>query len=119
MVKTRGAAWVALMACSIVLTEASPGYGSLSQVEIRKTLIHEHLLKCYLAKRMLPEATAEYEIILRYKPDDAARLDLDYANAVFILRRYGKQPLPYDGPIIRRFSKPPAPMLRQDRDDLI
>jgi len=39
------------------------------------------LVKCYVAKRMLPAAIKEYQILIKYNPNDA-RMRFDYGNCL-------------------------------------
>jgi len=51
------------------------------EVADRKASIHKVLLKCYLAKRKMPDALNEYQIILGHEPSNA-RMHFDYGNAL-------------------------------------
>jgi tetratricopeptide (TPR) repeat protein len=58
---------------------------AISEMDVRKAFIHETLLKCYLAKRLLPEAQREYKAVLLYKPNDA-RMHFDYGNCMLTMQ---------------------------------
>lgn len=51
------------------------------EIEMRKAFIHQILVKCYVAKKMLPAAIKEYQILAKYNPNDA-RMRFDYGNSL-------------------------------------
>jgi len=76
-----GVPW-ALLLVAISLPPASI---AVSETDVRKAFIHETLLKCYLEKRMLPEAQKEYKAVLTFKPNDA-RMHFDYGNCMLTMQ---------------------------------
>jgi stress-induced-phosphoprotein 1 len=83
MSNRRKTAALSVVAFSILLLQGSPGF-AVNEIEVRKAFIHEQLLKCYLGKRMLPEAISEYKVVLRYKPNDAS-LHFNYGNVLLTM----------------------------------
>lgn len=76
---------VSLLAASLVLLTKMPASIAVSEMQVKKAFIHETLLKCYLAKRMLPEAMKEYQAVLVLKPNDA-KMHFDYGNVMFTMQ---------------------------------
>lgn len=78
---------VALLAASLatIIQMLMPASFALDEMDVKKAFIHETLLKCYLAKRMLPEAQKEYQAVLKYKPNDA-RMHFDYGNCMLTMQ---------------------------------
>src|SRR5271168_4811162 len=76
---------VSLLAASLAIITQMPAGFALDEMDVRKAFIHETLLKCYLAKRMLPEAQREYQAVLKYKPNDA-RMHFDYGNCMLTMQ---------------------------------
>src|SRR5277367_1557843 len=74
-----------LLAASMAIINLAPASFAIDETEVRKSFIHEQLLKCYLAKRMLPEAMKEYQAVLRVKPNDA-RMHFDYGNVMLTMQ---------------------------------
>jgi tetratricopeptide (TPR) repeat protein len=52
-----------------------------NEIEMRKAFIHQILVKCYVAKRMLPAAIKEYQILVKYTPNDAL-MRFEYGNCL-------------------------------------
>jgi tetratricopeptide (TPR) repeat protein len=75
---------VSLFAAAFLVVVEVPACLALDEIEVRKLFIHEQLLKCYLGKRMLPEALKEYQTVLHSKPNDA-RMHFDYGNALLTM----------------------------------
>jgi tetratricopeptide (TPR) repeat protein len=76
---------VSLLAASLVLITKMPSSVAVSEIQVKKAFIHETLLKCYLAKKMLPEAMKEYQAVLVLKPNDA-KMHFDYGNVMFTMQ---------------------------------
>jgi len=84
MCKGRSLVVSLLAATAAIITQMPAGF-ALDEMDVRKAFIHETLLKCYLAKRMLPEAQREYQAVLKYKPNDA-RMHFDYGNCMLTMQ---------------------------------
>jgi len=73
------------LAASLLFAIQMPSSFAIDEMTVRKTFIHETLLKCYLAKRMLPEALKEYQAVLQVKSGDA-RMHFDYGNCLLTMQ---------------------------------
>jgi tetratricopeptide (TPR) repeat protein len=73
-----------LSAAAFLVVVQMPACLALDEIEVRKLFIHEQLLKCFLAKKMLPEAIKEYQLVLHAKPNDA-RMHFDYGNCLLTM----------------------------------
>jgi tetratricopeptide (TPR) repeat protein len=76
---------VSLLAATAATITQMPASFALDEMDVRKAFIHETLLKCYLAKKMIPEAQREYQAVLKYKPNDA-RMHFDYGNCMLTMQ---------------------------------